>query len=80
MQRNPYWPLVFSVLKFRHCVLSRCIKVDRLRVKFRGADGKPTTESSKETGETGPSKFRSLVANLMVAGTPQGEFPMVSMT
>ena len=39
-----------------------------LRVKSRGADGKPTTESSKETGKAGSSKSPSPVANLMVAG------------
>jgi hypothetical protein len=49
MQRNSYWPLngpsFFRCLEFHRCVFSRRIKDGgRLRVKFRGADGKPTTE------------------------------------
>jgi hypothetical protein len=53
MQRNPYWPLkgpsFFSVLKSRRFVLfSLQESRHRLRIKFRGADGKPTTEPSQE--------------------------------
>jgi hypothetical protein len=49
MQRNPYWPLngpsFFSVPRFRRCVFSRSTKVAvGFGVKFRGADGKPTTD------------------------------------
>ena len=59
MQRNPYWPLngpsFFSVLRFCRCVFLAARRGGRLRAKFRGADGKPTTESSKVTGEAIPS-------------------------
>jgi hypothetical protein len=54
MQRNPYWPLngpsFFAMLKFRRGVFSPHKSRRRLRTKFRGADGKPTTEHSRETG------------------------------
>ncbi len=54
MQRNPYWPLkgpsFFSVLKLRGCVFFLAArKVPSAQVKFRGADGRPTTEPSQET-------------------------------
>src|SRR6266568_3211477 len=62
LQRNPYRPLkgpsFFSVLRFRRlCFFSLHKSRRRLRFKFRGTDGKPTTEPSQETGEAGPSEF-----------------------
>ena len=45
--RNSYWPLngpsFFDLLRFLVCFLAAQKMACRLRVKFRGADGKPTT-------------------------------------
>ena len=54
MQRNLYWPLngpsFFSTSEIPSlCFFSLHERRRRLRAKFRGADGKPTTEPFQET-------------------------------
>jgi hypothetical protein len=65
MQRNPYWPLKGPPFFLGAEIPSLCFfslpkRRGRLRAKFCGADGKPTTEPCKETDV----KLTPLVANL----------------
>jgi hypothetical protein len=48
----PQWPLVFLGGEIPSLCFFLLLESRRwLRVKIRGADGKPTTEASEETGE-----------------------------
>lgn len=61
-QRNPYWPLNGPSFSSRHNSVSllfvaAALSARRLRFKFRGAGGKPTTEITYESRQLNRTRF-----------------------